>query len=119
MISRKYNSVTAEIEGLEGEPEGELLQSLLTKKLFQAGAADDLEPAALVSKVPSDVNDQAPNLPESVGAVLRRTHAGGHIELDNITLLSWRVCCKRVLTTRSPSERPFNRAGARARLRNW
>ena len=107
------------IEGLEGEPEEELLQALLTKKLSQAGAGDGLEPAALAPKVPSDVNDQAPDLPESVGAVLRRTHAGGHIELDDITLLSWRVWRKRVLTTRSPGERPITRPGARARLLNW
>jgi hypothetical protein len=86
LIGRRYSSVTAEVEGLEGEPEEELRRALLTKKLSQAGAGDDQELADLAQSVLAAVNDQAPDLPPSVGIVLRRTHVGGDIEVDDVTV---------------------------------
>lgn len=86
LISRKYSSVTAEVAGLESEPEEELRRALLTKKLSQAGAGDDQELADLAQNVLTAITDQAPDLPSSVGIVLRRTHVGGDIEVNDVAV---------------------------------
>lgn len=86
LISRKYSSVTAEVEGLEGEPEEELRRALLTKKLSEAGASDDQELADRAQNVLTAVTDHAPELPPSVRIVLRRTHVGGDIEVNDVAV---------------------------------
>src|SRR5690625_5715094 len=42
-LTSKYTSVTAEVTGLETEPQEELRRALLAKKLAAAGANDDSE----------------------------------------------------------------------------
>ena len=71
-IANRYGSVTAEIEGLEREPEEELRRALLAKKLDQAGAGDDAELLSLAQALLGAVEDRAPELPGTVGIVIRR-----------------------------------------------
>jgi hypothetical protein len=43
LVINRYASVSADVEGLEQEPEEELRRALVEKKLTQAGAGDDVE----------------------------------------------------------------------------
>ncbi|OZE97450.1 hypothetical protein [Rhodococcoides fascians] len=85
-ITTRYSSVTAEIEGLEREPEEELRRALLAKKLNQAGAGDDVELLGLAQALLVAVEDQAPELPATVGVVIRRASVGGDIEVEDVAV---------------------------------
>lgn len=85
-ITNRYSSVTAEVEGLEQEPEEELRRALLAKKLDQAGAGNDVELLGLAQSVLAAVEDQAPELPATVGVVIRRASVGGDIEVVDIAV---------------------------------
>ena len=85
-IKVRYSSVTAEVEGLEQEPEEELRRALLVKKLDQAGAGDDVELLGLAQALLVAVEDQAPELPATVGVVIRRASIGGDIEVEDVAV---------------------------------
>ncbi|TSD93681.1 hypothetical protein FOV72_18940 [Gordonia rubripertincta] len=85
-ITDRYKSVTAEVAGLEQEPEEELRRALLAKKLDQAGAGDDVELLALAQALLAAVEDQAPELPATVGVVIRRASVGGDIEVEDVAV---------------------------------
>ncbi len=85
-ITDKYASVTAEVDGLEREPEEELRRALLAKKLTQAGAADDAQLHDLAQTLLSVVAEQDPDLPATVGVSLRRVSVGGDIEVADIAV---------------------------------
>lgn len=85
-ITNRYSSVTAEVEGLEREPDEELRRALLAKKLDQAGAGDDVELLGLAQALVASVEEQAPELPAIVGVVIRRTSVGGHIEVEDVAV---------------------------------
>lgn len=85
-ITDRYSSVTAEVEGLEQEPEEELRRALLVKKLDQAGASDDVELLGLAQALLVAVEDQAPELPATVGVVIRRASVGGDIEVEDVAV---------------------------------
>ena len=85
-ITNRYSSVIAEVEGLEQEPEEELRRALLAKKLDQAGAGNDVELLGLAQSVLAAVEEQAPELPGSVGVVIRRASVGGDIEVVDVAV---------------------------------
>ena len=85
-ITNRYSSVKAEVEGLEQEPEEELRRALLTKKLRQAGAGDDIELLGLAQALLAAVEQQAPELPAAVGVVIRRASIGGDIEVEDVAV---------------------------------
>ncbi|MBE7191442.1 MAG: hypothetical protein INR66_03035 [Gordonia polyisoprenivorans] len=85
-ISNRYGSVTAEIEGLEGEPSEGLRRALLAKKLSEAGAGDDAELLRLSHGLLSAVDDQAPELPPIVGVIVRRASAQGDIVVEDVAV---------------------------------
>ncbi|MBN0975088.1 MULTISPECIES: hypothetical protein [unclassified Gordonia (in: high G+C Gram-positive bacteria)] len=85
-ITNRYSSVTAEVEGLEQEPEEELRRALLAKKLDQAGASNDVELLGLAQAVLAAVDEQAPELPATVGVVIRRASVGGDIEVVDVAV---------------------------------
>lgn len=85
-ITNRYSSVTAEIGGLEREPDEELRRALLAKKLDQAGAGDDVELLSLAQALLVAVEDQAPELPATVGVVIRRASVGGNIEVEDVAV---------------------------------
>lgn len=85
-IASKYGSVTSEVEGLEREPDEELRRALLEKKLTQIGAGDDPQLYALAQGLLSAVDEQAPDVPATVGVSLRRTSVGGDIEVADISV---------------------------------
>lgn len=85
-ITNRYSSVNAEVEGLEQEPEEELRRALLTKKLGQAGAGDDIELLGLAQALLAAVEQQAPELPAAVGVVIRRASIGGDIEVEDVAV---------------------------------
>lgn len=85
-ITNRYSSVTVEVEGLEQEPEEELRRALLAKKLDQAGAGDDVELLRLAQAVLAAVEEQAPELPATVGVVIRRASVGGDVEVVDVAV---------------------------------
>ncbi|MDL9947086.1 hypothetical protein QSJ19_16115 [Gordonia sp. ABSL11-1] len=62
-ITNKYVSVSAEISGLEAEPDEELRRALLAKKLAAAGASEDTELLELAQMLLETVEQQEPSLP--------------------------------------------------------
>ena len=72
LVTKRYASVSADVEGLEQEPEEGLRRALLEKKLTQAGAGDDVELYGLAQALLSAVEEQAPDLPATIGVVIRR-----------------------------------------------
>ncbi|WP_418346038.1 hypothetical protein [Rhodococcus pyridinivorans] len=85
-VTARYSSVTAEVEGLEQEPEEELRRALLAKKLDRAGAGDDVELLGLAQALLAAVEEQAPELPATVGVVIRRASVGGDIEVEDVAV---------------------------------
>ncbi|CDP88418.1 MULTISPECIES: hypothetical protein [Mycolicibacterium] len=85
-ITNKYSSVTAEVAGLEQEPDEELRRALLAKKLTAAGAAEDSELHQLAQGLLAAVEEQDPGLPTTVGVALRRASVGGDIEVVNVSV---------------------------------
>jgi hypothetical protein len=85
-ITNRYSSVIAEVEGLEHEPEEELRRALLAKKLEQAGAGDDVDLLGLAQVLLATVEEQAPELPATVGVVIRRASVGGDIEVVDVAV---------------------------------
>lgn len=86
LITNKYSSVGAEVEGLEREPEEELRRQLLAKKLSQVGADNDAELLALAEAFLAVVKDEAPDLPRTVGVALRRASVSGDIEVVDVAV---------------------------------
>ncbi|MBE5460991.1 hypothetical protein [Mycobacteroides abscessus] len=85
-ITTKYGSVTAEVNGLEQEPEEELRRALLAKKLAAAGANDDAQLREFAQTFLSLVEEQEPSVPATVGVILRRASVGGDIEVTNVAV---------------------------------
>ncbi|MEE3755460.1 hypothetical protein [Mycobacterium intracellulare] len=85
-LTSKYKSVTAEVTGLETEPEEELRRALLAKKLAAAGANDDSELRDLAQNLLTLVEEQEPDAPATVGVVLRRASVGGDIEISDVAV---------------------------------
>ncbi|MDO2981395.1 MULTISPECIES: hypothetical protein [Mycobacteriaceae] len=85
-ITTKYGSVTAEVTGLEQEPEEELRRALLAKKLAAAGAGDDDELRSLAETFLALVEEQEPEAPATVGVRLRRVSIGGDIEVTDVAV---------------------------------
>ena len=85
-LTSKYGSVTAEVTGLEQEPEEEMRRALLAKKLAVAGANDDSELGALAQSLLTLVEEHEPDAPASVGVTLRRASIGGDIEIADVTV---------------------------------
>lgn len=85
-ITNKYSSVGAEVEGLEQEPEEELRRQLLAKKLTQVGADSDAELLALAESLLTAVEEEAPDLPGTVGVAIRRASVSGDIEVVNVAV---------------------------------
>ncbi|WP_137149470.1 hypothetical protein [Mycolicibacterium sp. CR10] len=86
LVSQRYSSVSADLEGLEQEPEEGLRRALLEKKLNQAGAGDDVELYGLAQALLSTVEEQAPDLPATIGVVVRRAAVGGNIEVEDVAV---------------------------------
>ncbi|MGE2728977.1 hypothetical protein ACQI4F_05850 [Mycolicibacterium vaccae] len=88
-LTTKYTSVTAEVTGLEQEPEEELRRALLAKKLAAAGAGDDDdddELRALAENFLTLVEEQEPEAPATVGVRLSRVSVGGDIEVTDVAV---------------------------------
>ncbi|WP_062894978.1 hypothetical protein [Mycobacterium avium] len=85
-ITNKYSSLTAEVTGLEQEPEEELRRALLAKKLAAAGAGDDEELCALAETFLTLVEEQEPGAPATVGVRLSRVSIGGDIEVTDVAV---------------------------------
>ncbi|WP_287001418.1 MULTISPECIES: hypothetical protein [Gordonia] len=85
-LTNKYVSVSAEISGLEAEPDEELRRALLAKKLAAAGASEDMELLELAHMVLEAVEQQEPSLPRALGVALRRASVGGDIEVVNVSV---------------------------------
>lgn len=85
-ITSKYGSVGSEVVGLEQEPEEEFRRALLAKKLDQAGAGNDVELLNLARALIAAVEDEAPELPATVGVGMRRASAGRDIEVVNVSV---------------------------------
>lgn len=83
-ISNHYGSVTAEVEGVESEPEEQLRRQLLAKKLGQAGAGGDDELVALGQELLRLVDEYAPEAAEAVGVHLVRVAAAGDVEITDV-----------------------------------
>lgn len=86
LITVKYGSVSAEIVGLEQEPDEELRRQLLVKKLAAAGADGDAELLASAQALLTAVEEQDPDLPTTVGVALRRAAVGGDIEVFDVAV---------------------------------
>lgn len=85
-LKKSYGSVSAEVAGLEQEPEEELRRALLTKKLAAAGAGDDEELRELAQTFLALVEEQEPGAPATVGVILRRASVGGDIEIADVAV---------------------------------
>jgi hypothetical protein len=85
-LTSKYGSVTAEVTGLEQDPEEELRRALLAKKLAAAGANDDEELRRLAQTLLTLVQEQEPDAPATVGVTLRRASVGGDIEIADVAV---------------------------------
>lgn len=85
-ITIKYDSVAAEVSGLEQEPEEELRRALLAKKLTAAGAGDDDQLRELAETFLALVEEQEPEAAATVGVRLRRASIGGDIEVANVAV---------------------------------
>ncbi|KZO60452.1 hypothetical protein A2U19_01385 [Dietzia maris] len=86
LITNKYGTVAAEVEGLEQEPEEELRRQLLAKKLRQVGADRDAELLRLAKALLAAVDEEAPDLPGTVGVVIRRASVSGDIEVADVAV---------------------------------
>lgn len=86
LVLKRYASVSADVEGLEQEPEEELRRALVEKKLTRAGAGDDAELYGLAQALLSAVEEQAPDLPATIGVVIRRAAVGGNIEVEDVAV---------------------------------
>lgn len=86
LITKRYASVSTDVEGLEQEPEEGLRRALLEKKLTQAGAGDDVELYGLAQALLSAVEEQAPDLPATIGVLIRRAAVGGNIEVEDVAV---------------------------------
>lgn len=85
-LTCNYGSVTAEVAGLEQEPQEELRRALLAKKLAAAGANDDSELNQLAQSLLTLVEEQQPDAPATVGVTLRRVSVGGDIEIVSVAV---------------------------------
>lgn len=85
-LSQRYGSVSAEVEGLEAEPDEELRRQLLAKKLASAGAGEDVDLEVLAQNVVRQVADNAPEIAETVGVRLSRVSAMGDIEISDVSV---------------------------------
>ena len=85
-ITRRYASVTADLEGVESEPEEELRRQLLAKKLDQAGAAGDQDLQQLAQVVVDEVAEHAPGAAAIVGVQLTRVAVGGHVTITDVSV---------------------------------
>lgn len=85
-LTSKYGSVTAEVAGLEQEPEEELRRALLAKKLAGAGANNDSELGSLAQTLLTLVEEHKPDAPAAVGVILRRASIGGDIEIVDVAV---------------------------------
>ncbi|MAP62723.1 MAG: hypothetical protein CMH34_03045 [Microbacterium sp.] len=85
-LTSRYKSVTAEVTGLETEPQEELRRALLAKKLAAAGANDDPELRELAQTLLTLVEEQEPDAPATVGVVLRRASVGGDVEISDVAV---------------------------------
>lgn len=85
-LKSRYGSVSAEVDGLDQEPEEELRRALLAKKLTAAGAGDDEQLHALAQTFLALVEEQEPGAPATVGVSLRRASVGGDIEIVNVAV---------------------------------
>lgn len=85
-LTSKYTSVTAEVTGLETEPQEELRRALLAKKLAAAGANDDSKLRELAQTLLTLVEEQEPDVPATVGVILRRASIGGDVEISDVAV---------------------------------
>lgn len=85
-LTSRYASVSAEVRGLEAEPQEELRRALLAKKLATAGANDDSELSELAQTVLTLVEEHKPDVPATVGVTLRRASVGGDIEIADVAV---------------------------------
>jgi len=85
-ISDRFGSVSIEVEGLEREPDEELRRQLLAKKLGQVGADGDSELVALSQALLAAVEQDAPELPATIGVMIRRASVGGGIEVVDVAV---------------------------------
>ena len=85
-LTSRYESVTAEVSGLETEPQEELRRALLAKKLATAGANDDSELRELAQTLLTLVEEQEPDAPATVGVILRRASVGGDVEISDVAV---------------------------------
>ncbi|MDV8009311.1 hypothetical protein [Rhodococcus sp. IEGM 1318] len=85
-LGERYASVSAEVEGLEAEPDEELRRQLLAKKLASAGAGEDSDLEVLAQDVVRVVADNAPETAEKVGVRLSRVSAMGDIEITDVNV---------------------------------
>ncbi|WP_011161159.1 hypothetical protein [Gordonia westfalica] len=85
-ISNRFGSVSAEVEALEREPDEELRRQLLGKKLGQAGADADGELVELSRALLAAVEQDAPELPATIGVKIWRASVGGDIEVVDVAV---------------------------------
>lgn len=85
-LTSRYKSVSAEVIGLETEPQEELRRALLAKKLATAGANEDWELSELAQTLLTLVEEHKPDAPATVGVTLRRASVGGDIEIADVAV---------------------------------
>lgn len=86
ILSRRYLALSADVAGVESEPEEPLRRQLLAKQLAKAGAGDDEELRTAAQEVLRQVEDHAPDAAERAGVKLSRVAVGGDVEVIDIAV---------------------------------
>ncbi|MDE1674773.1 hypothetical protein [Nocardia gipuzkoensis] len=84
LVVRRYDSVEAEIVGIEKDPHQELRRQLLAAELMKVGAGDDQELLAAAKALLLVIHEHEPAAAESVGVRLTRVAAGHEIEIADV-----------------------------------
>lgn len=83
-LNDRYNTVAAEVQGLEAEPDEDLRRQLLAKKLGSCGAGQDERLEELAQRVLRVVSSNSPDIAATVGVELSRVSATGDIEVSDV-----------------------------------
>jgi hypothetical protein len=83
-ITDRYATATADLTGLESEPEDPLRRTLLAQTLGKAGAGNDEQLEEMAKALLDLIAEHAPDAAQTVGVKLERIAATGDIEITDI-----------------------------------